>query len=287
MSNASMATPNGRRGSTRVQASNHCRICGVRVGNNTQVGGKPNDGVTRDAQGWPECNKHQRDYVSWQGIFSELGYDLTARQAEIAAHENPGIAYVHQANRGDDDAWSHLDDTDRDRIAEGVQRAIQATKPVGLRRCTDGPCAWCGRDMSLHWTSWGHRRHDGTPAPLCTDCDKIADRRGLEIATTWGDQRRMLLESATGYGGTSAGAIADAIRAHAEIGGGDGKPWSHLDRQALSEARMTIWGQWPQYAPDQWQARMAIKCHRHLEKKRAKARADQHAKDYPTLWNLG
>lgn len=44
--------------------------------------------------------------------------------------------------------------------------------------CTDGACGMCGRHHALGWHASPLTWSDGSPAPLCRDCNRVWELRG-------------------------------------------------------------------------------------------------------------
>lgn len=75
-------------------------------------------------------------------------------------------------------AWAHLTKRDREAFARVVSDERRehrlATEP---HKCVQGPCGACGVTLSLGWHESPMQWSDGTPAPWCRDCYRVADRR--------------------------------------------------------------------------------------------------------------
>lgn len=75
-------------------------------------------------------------------------------------------------------AWAHIDDNERAELAAAVK---DAERDEWLRTtphcCTDGPCGACGVAKSLRWFASPLKWSDGSKAPYCADCGKVASGR--------------------------------------------------------------------------------------------------------------
>lgn len=144
-------------------------------------------------------------------------------------------------NRG---PWAHVD---RKQLVAALSEAMAERDELSIPRpCLDGRCAWCGIQESLDWRAYGHKWPDGSEAPLCVDCAEVYERRGWPSTQFWDDQRNAIAETITRMAGSLGEEQPNALKAFAEVDAdrGDGRPWSHLDAEALERFR---WARWTLY----------------------------------------
>jgi hypothetical protein len=209
---------------------------------------------------WRRHIKCERISQPWQRVRAAAEHyslPVTDDEARAAAIIVPTYAEGHAGATYSDAEhvsrpWAHV------RLPEivrglmlGRQRLAEAAAPMP---CDLGRCGWCGTEKSVRWSDYGHVRHDGTSAPLCDACGPVFDRRG-QSAKFWDDQRGGIAEAMTGAPPNMGEEFPDALRAHAEVGGGDGTAWSHLPCDAVEAFRWARWGRSNgRYAPPEHKA---------------------------------
>ncbi|WP_314475151.1 hypothetical protein [uncultured Microbacterium sp.] len=143
--------------------------------------------------------------------------------------------------------WAHLSTEQRERVQQ-VLREVIRNRQVGP--CVQGACGLCGRRDSLRWfegyafLTWP----DGSPAPMCAECQGVADRRPAPQSVE--ELRVIGVECATGFAQWGYTAPA-AFRCYAEVKGSDGngyaEPWDY--GEGIREFRDQMWTDRPSLAP--------------------------------------
>jgi hypothetical protein len=228
-----------------------CKVCGVACPAEARTIGR-----------WRVCSAHDTQATaSRAALVAELtGVRLPVLVAETASRGGLLTALVpfdqttvNALLAGNDEPWAHGIDVET--LTRQALAVIPVTEP---RPCSIGPCGWCGVRLSTGWEDYGHRRSDRSPAPLCGSCSTWFDRFDA-VASSWRSQRVGIQAAATnGY--AQAGEEPADVPSHAERGGGDGSPWSHVAPGALRTLRLTAWSKFGgKYAPDEASARAATR----------------------------
>ncbi|MGW9168417.1 hypothetical protein [Agromyces sp. NPDC055658] len=200
------------------------------------------------------CDRHG-DPTAEAVIEELLGLDVTANEARvavvrfgrplIAAQRWPvGDAPENIAKRDIGEPWGWID---REALREAVNGALGAMRPS---RCGDGACGMCGRRSSIGWVRSSLQWADGSPAPVCRECD-----RALTKASSPTDIERIREVAAYELLGRWELAVDVAgLRLFVEVAGdeerteGYGEPWSYRP-EALAAVKRTNFLQHPRWAP--------------------------------------
>lgn len=159
----------------------------------------------------------------------------------VADYGDEHASPLYSKDDVDRSPWSHIK---MSKVVRAVLEARQALAETEVpKECEQGACAWCGVAESLTWTDAGHVRHDGTSAPLCSICAPCFDKYPGSAAF-FEDQRGGIAEALTGVSPDMLETFPAELRAHAEVGGGDGEPWSHLPPEAVEAFRWERWGRY-------------------------------------------
>lgn len=171
----------------------------------------------------------------------------------IADYADGHPSAVYSTKDADRSPWSHVS-------LKSVVRAVMQAKQMLAeveepKACELGLCGWCGVEKSDDWIDAGHVRADNSKAPLCSTCGPLYDKLPGDPSSYWDDQRVGLAEALTGVQPDMLETFPVGLRAHAEVGGGTGEPWSHLPAEAVEEYRWQAWGRaGGRYAPDEHRA---------------------------------
>lgn len=156
--------------------------------------------------------------------------------------------------------WEHVTKAQLDHLREGVASLPSLRVKAGVLEvpCEQGPCAWCGRQLSRRWTLCGHSWSDGSGAPLCRECSEVFGRYG------GGDFYEHAASEATAVAAALTGVPPylgerppEGLRPYREtVGdpGQGGQPWHHLDPEAVDAYRLDQWGRHPDHAPPERRA---------------------------------
>lgn len=241
--------PRDTRSAHGVEALTPCYVCGAPC--------EPTDG--RHGR-WRRHDACSRVAQAWQRVRAAAKFyavPMTDEQARAADLYVPTYADVHpSALYADNDAdrrpWSHVS---RGELARAAMTARQYIADARIAVPDEwGCCAICGIETSVRWHDRGHRRPDGSRAALCSTCGPVFDRRG-KSPKYWDEQRGVIAEAMTGAPPNMGETFPDALRAHAEVGGGDGTAWSHLPAEAVEAFRWARWGRSNgKYAPAEHRA---------------------------------
>lgn len=211
-------------------------------------------------------------------------YSVRLTEAEAKVSDLPVLHYcdVHPSTvYTDDDAdrtpWNHVRMRDVVRATmQARQLLAEAAMPVPDEW---GRCGWCGIEESVVWFERGHRRPDGSPVALCSDCGPIFDRRGKSAAFL-DDQRLGLVEAITGVPPTLGESAPTGLLAALEAPErGDGSAWSHLPTEAVEALRWDRWGRFNgKHAPEEHRSEAVARA-RSRERSRAARLAAQESPD--------
>ncbi len=164
------------------------------------------------------------------------------RTRYIAKEYAMALAPDSRVFQGRPRAWSHVNAEERQALAKAVKKVRDETEP---RRCSDGPCAWCGVQKSVGWEKGPETWRDGSAAPLCSTCadvwehlhypDDLEERRAAAL---------FVLSGARGFEPSSLGLavysdVADDERA------GTPEPWTFAPEpltRIREQARLTWHG---------------------------------------------
>lgn len=180
----------------------------------------------------------------------ELGIPLNPSAAELLALRVAPYSETHREptwSRGETrGAWRHVSRRALQKAAKEAQKAL--TRALASKPCTTGRCAWCGVERSQKWHVSPYLRADGSKAPLCSTC-------WSDFTTSGSPESGDALRAGLSFGATGVphplGESVPALRAHFEVGGGDGTPWSHLPSEALEGYRLEQWAKYGgRYAPE-------------------------------------
>lgn len=145
--------------------------------------------------------------------------------------------------------WAHL----RPEEVEGVRLAVrEADARSRQQRCRRGACAWCGASHALAWHRGPEAWSDGSPAPLCGDCERVWSSRGRPIGED--AQRACALEALSGaatFDGNGRVAALVLLRFW-EVAGDDhaglAEPWAYA-AEPLAQIREAARLAWPGTLP--------------------------------------
>lgn len=242
------------------------------------------------ADQWGNWRRH-RDCMAvtqpWERVraaalwFSVPATDNEAWSADlfVADYADVHPSALYDKKDADRSPWSHVSLRDVVRAVLVARQGLALTEEA--RACELGPCAWCGVVESLDWTDKGHRRADKSEAPLCASCGPIYDRMPDDPAADYNEQRTGMAESMTGVVPDLLEVVPTALRAHAEIDGGNGQPWSHLPAEAVEMYRWEVWGRYGgAYAPAEHKAEAVARAEAMEADRAARTFATQTADHY-------
>jgi hypothetical protein len=227
-----------------------CRLCGGVVGvGQGQVYGEP--GVEaersdreRERAGLPPIRAWTRQHETClddsRVVRTLTGLEVSPEVANAAlmsttpvleGHRRPGAVrpvYAYQRALGNvaplpwsGGPWSHVSAEDRRQLTQTVREMHQDTQ-VRARphACVDGPCGWCGVRLSTGWMESREKWRDGSPAPLCADCNPVEGRRPPMLSRE--ALRAGTLEALTGLSMAGLQEIAaKTIKAYADVADDD------------------------------------------------------------------
>lgn len=158
-----------------------------------------------------------------------------------------GFPTAQATGGGTGRAWGHLHGEDRERVRQ-VLRDVTRERQIGP--CVQGACGLCGRRNSLRWFE-GYaflRWPDNTPAPVCAECQEVADRR--PVAQSIEQVRVVAVEAATGHAQWGYTAPQE-FKVYAEVkdcdGNGHPEPWTYSP--GIIAFREDMWESRPSLAP--------------------------------------
>lgn len=210
-----------------------------------------------DADGWRRACDICTGATSGEIVGAVVGRTVDSRDAQKVIgrmhrfDENDFLVQefptAQTTGRGTGRPWAHLSTEDRERVQQ-VLREVIRDRQSGP--CVQGACGLCGRRNSVRWfegyafLTWP----DGSPAPVCTECQEVVDRRP---ATQSIEQLRVIaVESATGFSQMLYEAPSD-FRVYAESKDSDGngyaEPWAYSP--GVVAFREDMWEQRPYLAP--------------------------------------
>jgi hypothetical protein len=244
----------------------HCRVCGgpVAQGEGERLPEPPSDRhgdswsvvheswmpAPRGADRWRRAHDRCARMTRADAIAAVAGVRLSEEQAQRVDVALP-IAAAGPWNTTSERPWGFVTDAERAALrhaallARAVGRAIQ---------CADGACGVCGVRYAASWFESDLRWRDGSPAPVCGDCDPIWTRWGGTSAHASREerQRAAALEALTGYRLPLGHAAPQGLEPYARSSDGDPvgheHPWAWSPR--LEELRSEVWRVRPQLAPD-------------------------------------
>lgn len=143
--------------------------------------------------------------------------------------------------------WAHLSAEQRERVQQ-VLREVTRDRQIGP--CVQGACGVCGRRSSRRWFAAPAflRWPDGDAAPVCAECQEVADRRPEPQSIE--ELRVIGVECATGFaqwGYTAPPAFRLYAEAKDADGNGHAEPWDYGD--GIREFREQMWTDRPSLAP--------------------------------------
>lgn len=255
-----------------------CFVCGGECGST-----EPQWGPWRRHE---ECLKITQAWERIAAAAVSLGIDVSNDEAVavqatfyVCDYADEHASNVYDQNDRDRSPWSHVDRKALDRAIVTARQALAATEEAGP--CELGSCAWCGVEESIEWSDYGHARQDGTRAPLCSTCGPIFDKLPGLPMDRWADQRPGISEAVTGVSPDIMERVPVALKAHAEIGGGDGTPWSHLPVEAVEAYRWEVWGRYGgTHAPEEHRAEAVARAEAHEADRDARRVATETADPY-------
>lgn len=243
-----------------------CRVCGgpVAAGEGERLPAPPADRhgdcwspvheswvlAPKDADRWrrahDSCAKLDR-----AGIVRVLtGLNLATERALEVDAPVPEAA-LWPWNRTGAQPWSFMTSAELEALRAAAELAQAAGRSI---LCSDGACGCCGRRYSSAWFESDLRWADGSPAPVCGECDAIWMRWGGSSphAAREERQRAATLELLTGYrlplGHVAPAGLEPYCRSS------DGNPVGHEMPFAwspqLHELRREVWTSQPHLAPE-------------------------------------
>ncbi|WP_100811712.1 hypothetical protein [Microbacterium sp. BR1] len=158
-------------------------------------------------------------------------------------------------NRTSDRPWAFVSDAEREALRAAAELAQADGRSI---LCSDGACGCCGRRYSSAWFESELQWSDGTPAPLCGECDTVWARWGgtTPHATREERQRAAVLELVSGYR-LPMGHVAPAeLEPYCRSSDGDpvGRTTPFAWSPQLEVLRAEIWTARPDLAPEDRQA---------------------------------
>lgn len=185
------------------------------------------------------------------------------------------------AGRGTGRPWGHLRAEDRRRVRNVLREVVDDRRP-GISKW--GACGLCGRRESLRWCEGPNflRWPDGSPAPVCAECQRVVDRR--PEADSMEQLRVIGVEIATGFAQMYYRA-PDEFRLYAETkdcdGNGHALAWDYGD--GIREFQEEMWADRPNLAPEDRRDEFAQRLRERVAE--AKREAQQQAEtEHASAW---
>jgi hypothetical protein len=146
--------------------------------------------------------------------------------------------------------WGHVSGAERGALRSRVLGLLVNYRAEALPRpSTQGACGLCGIRDAVSWHATSLIWPDGSPAPMCGNCDEVNLRRGEP--TDAAGIRRVAAEAATGRPIPLGEEAPEGFRAFYEHRTanpeGHAEPWAYSDR--LTAYRDRVWENSPEYAP--------------------------------------
>lgn len=192
-----------------------------------------------------------------------------------------GFPTAQATGGGTGRAWGHLRAEDRERVRR-VLRDVTRERQIGP--CVQGACGLCGRRNSLRWFE-GYaflRWPDGSPAPVCRECQGVADRRPAPQNI---DALRVIaVECATGHAQWGYTAPRE-FRVYAESkdcdGNGHPEPWTYSP--GITVFREDMWESRPSLAPADRQDEFSGRLRARIEDTTRRAQEEREA-EHAAAW---
>ncbi|MFJ6652819.1 hypothetical protein ACIQLJ_08500 [Microbacterium sp. NPDC091313] len=176
--------------------------------------------------------------------------DLATWNPTAMRFESP-FRLAEEADARSGERWGHFSPAERGALRSrvlGLLASYRREREPGPS--VQGGCALCGRRQALIWHASPLQWQDGSPAPLCRDCNTVWEARGQphDIAGI----RRVAVEAATGWPVPLGAEAPAAFRAFFEHRAADpegrDEPWAYSD--GLAAYREQVWEAYPECAPE-------------------------------------
>lgn len=243
-----------------------CRVCGAMVaqGEGERLPAPPAD---RHGDCWSVVHEQwvpaPKDADRWRrahdscatldraGIVHVLTGVLLATEQALHVETPVPQASAWPWNRTSDRPWGFVADTEREALRAAAKLAQAAGRSI---LCSDGACGCCGVRYSASWFASDLRWADGSPTPVCSECDPVWSRWGgaNPHASREERQRAATLELLTGWKLPMGLSLPEGLQPYARSSDGDvvGHPEPFAWSPQLEALRVEVWTARPDLAPE-------------------------------------